>query len=161
MVADGFLIEVAQLIHVHGASNLAHLVGYRQAVEFLQAHADPTPRHLQQFVVFFQAATRSYAKRQLTWARRSHRLAPLLRFVPADAVDSDTDRLVGIFLELYHQTPEEYVRDDRWRATPPPLNSTKHRTYVSALEAFAQVSACERVLSELASCRRTLAWARQ
>lgn len=51
MVADGFLEEVARLLHLHGDKPMTiPVVGYRQAIAFLTQSGDPTVYDFQQFM---------------------------------------------------------------------------------------------------------------
>ena len=90
MLAEGFLDEVRRL---RARGDLSpglpsmRCVGYRQAWEFLDAHAAPNVAGGRPDAALRErgvAATRQLAKRQLTWLRGM----PARRVVPADAPDA-------------------------------------------------------------------------
>lgn len=84
MAEAGLLREVSALRRVGfgcGPADAPPPIGYRQAVEFLDALAReeaPPQREFELFVRSFQAASRQYARRQLSWYRQE----PLFRWVP-------------------------------------------------------------------------------
>ena len=88
MVAEGFLVEVAALLHEHGRDKILPLVGYRQAVEFLCAHDDPTVEDFHAFLAAFQvgfsgdvvaAATAAAAAYSLSASRGPRATTPSAR----------------------------------------------------------------------------------
>lgn len=124
MLADGLLVEAYKYMNEYKTSKIP-IIGYREAVEFIQLE-NPTIRDFHQFLFAFQHATMTYAKRQMTWFRNSERLNKTFRVVPSGMFEEFNDVMANLLLELYHQTPEEYEKDDRFRAPLP--TATKAET---------------------------------
>lgn len=77
MVADGFLEEVARLLHLHGDKPMTiPVVGYRQAITFLTETNDPTIEDFRQFLGKFAvrntAIFPSFFLISLWWYRQRH-----------------------------------------------------------------------------------------
>lgn len=161
MVADGLLEETAALAASFGGPDkvprkIATVVGYRQALEFLEQFPDPTSNDFRKFLYTFQAATRNYARRQMTYFRHSDKLRPHLKAVPALPTSESARDVAGILLELFNQSEEEYARDTRWKEAPEPLGSDSLRKYVVKLEVFGDSNNAKFVLERLKAERSRL-----
>lgn len=92
----------------------------------------------------------------MSYFRGSEKFHSHFRCIPCSANDEATDRVTEIFLELYHQSPEEYRRDDRWRRPPPTLHSTTNRDFKPMLEVFSDEQSVRLVLERLNMYRNNL-----
>jgi hypothetical protein len=130
MVADGLLEEVLRLLAAVGAERMKSIVGYKQAVNFLTTHPNPTVKQFHEFLSTFQQATRAYAKRQLSYYRyhdiafdcasvlqslkvvnrTSERFHPTFRCVRTHPTDVEIVGLTDIACEIFNQSPEEYAK---------------------------------------------------
>lgn len=88
MLAEGFLDEVKSLKGAGLLENASasQAIGYKQALEFLSS--PQTAEDYQEFVKAFKAASRKYAKRQMTWFRKE----PLFRWLDLDMHDPEIAR---------------------------------------------------------------------
>lgn len=155
MVADGLLEETWRLLQEFGHDkvamrNFSAIVGYRQAITFLREHPRPNRDDFVRFMLEFQAATRQYSKRQLTYFRnRASTKFKMLRAIPTDPTNESVVETVRYIDELYKQTPEEYASDTRWRDLPPHGDEKVLRTYQGVLEVFSQPQNVRAVLERL------------
>ena len=143
MLADGLLEEVAGLMHQHRSVGLPRkittIVGYRQTIDFLQQYppgATITKEQFHAFLKSFQNATRSYARRQMVYFRRSEKLNRVFRCVPAGASNEALRGIGKGIVELFQLSPNEYEQDGRWRAPLPVGDASTLREYVSWAEVF-------------------------
>lgn len=83
MIEDGFIDEVKALLDEGLKENSSALqsIGYRQVLDFFET--SQTKEDYQKFIEKFKQATRSYAKRQLTWFRKE----PDFRWLDLDLHD--------------------------------------------------------------------------
>lgn len=154
MLADGLLEEVAGLLHSHGGHvprKISTIVGYRQTFDFLQANPGPhvSTDAFRRFLKEFQNATRSYARRQMIYFRRSEKLNSVFRAAPALPTAESTEEVAREIVELYHMSPEEYAADKRWRDPVPMADAGAMRKYVSRAEVFNSDANIEALLERL------------
>jgi tRNA dimethylallyltransferase len=106
MFATGLIEETQVLLHLSDAQRIKSLgaLGYRQTRAMLEGNLSR-----QEAVIETQAATRHYAKRQLTWFRREKDITWFEGF-------GDDPQIQGRIMEVLGQTPVTA----RERATDPP-----------------------------------------
>ena len=106
MFATGLIEETQVLLHLSDAQRIKSLgaLGYRQTRAMIEGNLSR-----QEAVIETQAATRHYAKRQLTWFRREKDITWFEGF-------GDDPQIQGRIMEVLGQTPVTA----RERATDPP-----------------------------------------
>jgi tRNA A37 N6-isopentenylltransferase MiaA len=163
MLADGLLEEVAGLMHQHRRVGLPRkivtIVGYRQTIDFLQQYPPGAPISVEQFQAFlksFQNATRSYARRQMVYFRRSEKLNRVFRCVPAGSSSDSLRRIGEGIVELFHLSLDQYEKDQRWRTPLPVGDASALRQYVSRAEVFRDPANVSALLERLSIERSRL-----
>ncbi len=164
MLADGLLEETLLLMHRFGGElprKVATVVGYRQCYDFLKAN--PGRISHETFVAFlesFQAVTRNYARRQMTYFRHSRALSSEFCVLPCLPTDESAQEAVNELERLHAVSREEYDRDGRRKDTIPVVANRNHqegmRLYSSRQECFGDPQMMQRLLERLYSVRASL-----
>ena len=163
MLADGLLEETLAIMERFPDAlprKIATVVGYRQCFEFLQGTANK-PISVDAFVKFllgFQAATRTYARRQMTYFRHSEKLSGAFCVMGALPSQESAEEVTGQLQEIFEMSREEYDRDKRWRRPIPVADAKENmRAYATVQECFHSREAIIKLLSRVEEMRHVLA----
>jgi tRNA dimethylallyltransferase len=164
MLADGLLEETLLLMHRFGGElprKISTVVGYRQCQDFLKANPGIISEEaFLGFLQSFQAVTRNYARRQMTYFRHSRALSSHFCVLTCLPTDESAQETVGELERLHAMTRAEYDSDERRKSGIPVVANRNHhegmRLYRSTQECFGDPNMMRRLLERLYSVRASL-----
>ncbi|KAK3134638.1 hypothetical protein QOZ80_6AG0551620 [Eleusine coracana subsp. coracana] len=149
MLADtgGLLSEASWLLNIGlrpSINSATSAIGYRQAMEYLlhcrQNGGESTPQEFKEFLTKFQATSRNFAKRQITWFRNEKIYLWVDASQPFDAV-------VQFVCDAYHDCDARVVPESlEMKRESCILTSRDLKTYRSENKVFLGDDDCHHVL---------------